>query len=133
MKKTIFAIIAAVAATFVLCSAASAAGENASTGTVSLESTRMPALNCSMQMETASRIFRLLPGNIIDLCKDEYRAVRGKCNRSRRFTHEGVNVRVTGNADGIVTVEFSVPGYKVVARDVSLTELDGLFGLGEQG
>lgn len=86
-----------------------------------------------MQMETASRIFRLLPGNIVDLCKDEYSAVRGKCNRSSRFTHEGVNVRVTGNADGIVTVEFSVPGYKVVARDVSLTELDGLFGLGEQG
>ena len=132
MKKTIFIVIAAIAATFVLCSAASAAGENASTGIVSFESARTPALNCSMPMETASRIFHLLPGNIADLCKAEYKAVRGKCNTSSRFTHEGVNVRVTGNDGATVSVEFTVPGYKVVVRNASLTELDGLFGWGEQ-
>jgi hypothetical protein len=131
MKKTILIVIAAVAATFVLCSAVSAASGNASTGTVSFESTQMPALNCTMQMAAASQIFHLLPGNIAEMCKDEYKAVRGKCVKSDRFTHEGVRVRVTRNDGATVSVEFSVPNYKVVAQDVSWVELDRLFGFSE--
>ena len=131
MKKTLLIVIAALAATVVLCSAVSGHSGNASTGTVSFESARMPALNCSMPMATADRIFQLLPGNIVHLCKDEYKAVRGKCNRSSRFTHEGVSVRVTRNDGATVSVEFSVPGYKVTAQDVSWAELDDLFGFDE--
>ena len=131
MKKTILIVIAAVAATFVLCSAASAVSENASSGNVSFESTQMPALNCSMQMASASQIFHLLPGNITDMCRDEYKAVRGKCAKSSNFTHEGVRVRVTENNGTTVSVVFSVPNYKVIAQDVSWVELDRLFGLSE--
>lgn len=131
MKKTIIIVIAAVAAAVALCSSVSAADGNSSTGTVSFESSRTPALNCSLQMAAASQIFHLLPGNLVDLCKDEYKAVRGKCAQSSRFTHEGVNVRVTRNDGATASVEFSIPNYKVVAQDVSWAELDRLFGLGE--
>jgi hypothetical protein len=82
-------------------------------------------------MAAAGRIFQLLPGNIVNLCRDEYKAVRGKCARSSRFTHEGVNVRVTRNDGSTVSVEFSVPNYKVTAQNVSWTELDDIFGLNE--
>ncbi len=131
MKKTILIVIAALAAIFVLCSAATAFSENASSGSVSFESTQMPALNCSMQMAAASQIFHLLPGNIADMCRNEYKAVRGKCAQSSSFTHEGVRVRVTENNGTTVSVVFSVPNYKVVARNVSWVELDRLFGFSE--
>ena len=124
MKKTIIILIAAIAATFVLCSAASATSENASSGNVSFESYQMPALNCSMQMETASQIFHLLPGNIGDMCRDEYKTVRGKCAKSGSFTHEGVKVQVTENNGTTASVVFSVPNYKVIAQNVSWEELD---------
>ena len=131
MKRTIFIIIAAIAATFVLCSAATAVSANSSSGNVSFESTQMPALNCSMQMATATQIIRLLPENIINLCKDEYKAVRGKCAKSSSFTHEGVKVRIIENNGTTVSVVFSIPNYKVIAHDLSLVELDRLFGLSE--
>jgi len=127
MKKTIILAIAAIAATIALCSFVAAEENIPSSGTVTLESVSVPALNFSMPVSRAVQILDLMPDSIIDACWQEYKAVRTKCNTSSRFTHEGVQVRVTDRNGSTVSVEFSVPGYKVSANDVSWTELDAFF------
>ena len=127
MKKIIILAIAAIAATIALCSFAAAEENIPSSGTVTLESVSVPALNFSMPASRAVQILALMPDSIVDACRQEYRAVRTKCNTSSRFTHEGVQVRVTGRNGSTVSIEFSVPGYKVSANDVSWTELDAFF------
>ena len=127
MKKIIILSIAAIAATIALCSFVAAEENIPSSGTVTLESVSVPALNFSMPASRAVQILALMPDSIVDACRQEYRVVRTKCNSSSRFTHEGVQVRVTDRNGSTVSIEFSVPGYKVSADDVSWTELDAFF------
>lgn len=126
MKKIIIIVIAAVAATLALSAIASAPDNVPSQGEVSFESTAMPALNCTVSMEHARSIYHLIPSNITDICEKEYAAIQKKCNSRAHFTHEGVDIRVTDNGE-YFTIVFSVPGYKVTARNVTWAELDNMF------
>jgi hypothetical protein len=126
MKKIIVILVAALAA-FTLTAAVSASNSVPSQGTISFESASMPVLNFTMPLQRAEGIFSLLPGNIRDICTREYKVVKGKSLSSSRFTHEGVSVRVRDNGPTI-TVELSTRGYKVTADNVTMEELDRLFG-----
>lgn len=126
MKKAIIIIAAAIAA-IAFTASISASGNIPSQGVVSFESSAMPALNCSMSLQNARNLFVLIPGNIQDICREEYKNVSNKCSRSSSFTHEGVYVRVTRNDGQSATIVFTVPGYKITAQDVSWKELDGMF------
>ena len=126
MKKTIIILIAVVAAVS-LTASESASDNNRSKGVISFESSAMPALNCSMSIQNASNIYKLVPGNIREICEEEYIKVSDKCSRYARFTHEGVNVTVVQNDGTTATIVFSVPGYKVTAEDVSWQDLDIIF------
>lgn len=125
MKKIII-VIAAVAATLALSAFASAPENASSQGEVSFESASMPALNCTVSMEHARSIYRLIPSNITEICEKEYASVQKKCYSRTHFTHEGVDVRVTDNGE-CITVVFSVPGYRVTAKNVTWAELDSMF------
>ena len=131
MKKFFILLIAAVAATLTLCSASAALNGNDINGTVRFESDAIPALNFSMPVSRAADIFRLVPDSVAGVCVREYEAVRAKCDRASRFTHEGVSVRRTGD-DASMTFEFAVAGYRLTVSDVSWADLDYLF-LGTNG
>ena len=126
MKKIIVIVLAAIAAALTLSAFASAPENGASQGEVSFESTAMPALNCTVSMEHAQSIYRLIPSNITDICEKEYAAVQKKCNSRSHFTHEGVDVRIVEIGE-YVTIVFSASGYKVTARNVTWSELDAMF------
>ena len=127
MKKIMLIAIAAIAAVISLCSAASAVlSDNSSAGTVSLESSAVPALNCTMSISRAEDIIHLLPESITSLCKQEYVTVKGKCRNHSNFKYEGVNISLAGT-DPSLNITFSVPGYKVIVDNVSWTTLDSLF------
>lgn len=125
MKKIIVIAIAALAA-IALTASVSASDSIPSEGKVSFESASVPALNCTMSIGNVRDIYWLVPGNIEDICRKEYVAVRNKCNTKTHFTHEGVDVRVKENGR-TVTIEFRFSGYKIVASDVTWAELDNLF------
>jgi hypothetical protein len=125
MKKIIVIALAAIAA-IALTASVSASDSIPSEGRVSFESAAMPALNCTMSIGNLRDIYRLVPGNIEDICRKEYVAVHTKCNTKSHFTHEGVDVRVKENGR-TVTIEFRFSGYKIVASDVTWAELDNLF------
>lgn len=125
MKKLIAIVIAATAA-IVTLTASISASDNNSAGTVSFESSSMPALNCTVSISHAKEIYRLIPGNISELCEKEYVAVQKKCSSRSHFTHEGVDVRVSESGE-TVTIVFSVSGYKVTASNVTWDELDNMF------
>lgn len=126
MKKMFLIVIAAAAATLTLSAFASAPDNYSSQGEVSFESLAMPALNCTVSMEHAQSIYRLIPSNITDICEKEYATVQKKCNSRSHFTHEGVDVQIVENGE-YVTIVFSVSGYKVTARNVTWSELDAMF------
>jgi hypothetical protein len=125
MKKVIVIAVSAIAA-IALAASVSASDSIPSEGKVSFESAAMPALNCTMSIGNVQNIYRLVPGNIEDICRKEYVAVQNKCNAKSHFTHEGVDVRVKENGR-TVTIEFRFSGYKIVASDVTWAELDNLF------
>ena len=125
MKKIIVIALAAIAA-FTLTASVNASDSIPLEGKVSFESAAMPALNCTMSIGNVRSIYRLIPGNIEELCRKEYVAVHNKCNAKSHFTHEGVDVRVKDNG-GTVSIEFRFSGYKIVASDVTWAELDNLF------
>ena len=125
MKKITVIAIAALAA-IALTASVSASDSIPSEGKVSFESASVPALNCTMSIGNVRDIYWLVPGNIEDICRKEYVAVRNKCNTKTHFTHEGVDVRVKENGR-TVTIEFRFSGYKIVASDVTWAELDNLF------
>lgn len=125
MKKIIVIAIAALAA-IALTASVSASDSIPSEGKVSFESASVPALNCTMSIGNVRDIYWLVPGNIEDICRKEYVAVRNKCNTKTHFTHEGVDVRVKENGR-TVTIEFRFSRYKIVASDVTWAELDNLF------
>lgn len=126
MKK-FFVLLVAAAAALILTASISASDNTPSQGTVSFESSSFPALNCTMSIQRVENIYSLLPDNVRDICEREYKEVRTKCNSSSRFTHEGVSVRVM-NDGTTITVELSVKGYTVTANNVTMEELDRLFG-----
>lgn len=126
MKKIIVIALAAIALTAFV----SASDSLSSEGKVSLESTATPALNCTLSIGNAEALYRLVPGNIKDLCRKEYVAVQEKCSTRSQFSHEGVDVHTTEHGSTI-TIEFRIPGYKIVASDVTWAELDQLF-LGQE-
>ena len=126
MKKILVLAIAAIATIATLSAFASTSDSNSPKGKVSFESAAMPALNCSVSIGHAMDMYRLVPGNIEDICRKEYVAIRQKCNSRSHFTHEGVDVRIKDNGK-TVTIEFRPSGYKVVASDVTWTELDNMF------
>ncbi len=125
MKKITVIAIAALAA-IALTASVSASDSIPSEGKVSFESASVPALNCTMSIDKVRDIYWLVPGNIEDICRKEYVAVRNKCNTKTHFTHEGVDVNVKENGRS-VTIEFRFSGYKIVASDVTWAELDNLF------
>ena len=125
MKKIIVIAVAAITA-IALTASVSASDSIPSEGKVSFESAAMPALNCTMSIGNVRDIYRLVPGNIEDVCRKEYVAVHNKCNTKSHFTHEGVDVRIKENGN-TVTIEFRFSGYKIVASDVTWAELDNLF------
>lgn len=125
MKKIIVIALAAIAA-ITLTASVNANDSIPSEGKVSFESAAMPALNCTMSIGNVRSIYRLIPGNIEELCRKEYVAVHNKCSTKTHFTHEGVDVLVHDNG-GTVTIEFRFSGYKIVASDVTWAELDNLF------
>ena len=125
MKKIFILIVAAVAA-ITLTAAVSASDSVPSQGTVSFESASMPALNFTMPFQRASEIYGLAPGNIRDLCESGYKAVKSKSLSSSRFTYQGVGVRVNRNGSTL-DVELSYGGYKIIASNVTMEELDRLF------
>lgn len=127
MKKFFIFAIAAIAATLTLTASAIAAENIPVQGEVSFESTVMPELNCTVSMETAQSIYRLVPANITQICEQEYAVVRRKCNAQSRFTHEGVKVRVLEDNGKVATIVFSLSGYNLTAKNVSWSELDKLF------
>ena len=126
MRNALIIIILALAAITLSASIIKTTSPS-SDGTVTFECASMPALNCSIQLDDASKIYSLVPGNIRDICEEQYVVVSDKCSRSSRFSYEGVNVRVLKNDGKIATVEFSVPGYKITARDVAWRDLDIMF------
>lgn len=125
MKKIIVIAVAVITA-IALTASVSASDGIPSEGKVSFESASVPALNCTMSIGNVRDIYWLVPGNIEDICRKEYVAVRNKCNTKTHFTHEGVDVRVKENGR-TVTIEFRFSGYKIVASDVTWAELDNLF------
>ena len=129
MKKIIVIALAALAA-IALTASVSASDSIPSKGKVSLESTATPALNCTLSIGNAEALYRLVPGNIKNLCRKEYVAVQEKCSMRSQFSYEGVDVRTTERGSTI-TLEFSIPGYKIVASDVTWAEFDQLF-LGQE-
>lgn len=132
MKRFIAIVIAATAAIVTLTASISAADNN-SAGTVSFESSSMPTLNCTVSIAHAKEIYRLIPGNIADICEKEYVSVQRKCSTRSHFTHEGVDIRVSVSGE-TVTIIFSVSGYKVTASNVTWNELDNIFlGRNERG
>ncbi len=126
MKKILVLAIAAIATIATLSAFAGASDAITSEGKVSFESAAMPTLNCSVSIGHAMDMYRLVPSNIEDVCRKEYIAIRQKCNSRSHFSHEGVDVRVKDNGK-TVTIEFRTSGYKVVASDVTWTELDNMF------
>ncbi len=126
MKKILLFALAAVVAAVTLCSASAGMSDVTSSGTVRFESTSVPALDFSMSISRAAEIFRLMPDSFTSLCSKEYEAVRSRCERYQRFTHEGVTIQRTGS-DPALTIEFSASGYKLTVSDVSWEELDRMF------
>ena len=133
MKKFLVIAVAAIAAV-ALTASVSASDNDATEGTISFESASMPSLNCSISMKDAISLYRYVPGNIVGICGEHYTAVRNKCFQSSSFTHEGVKVRVRQSNGDRVTIELSVPGYKITANDVSWDDLELMFiGLNGEG
>ena len=126
MKKILVLAIAAMATIATLSAFAGASDAITSEGKVSFESAAMPALNCSVSIGHAMDMYRLVPGNIEDVCRKEYVAIRQKCNSRSHFSHEGVDVRIKDNGN-TVTIEFRTSRYKIVVSDVTWTELDNMF------
>ena len=126
MKKILVLAVAAAAAIATLSAFASTSGPASPEGRVSFESAALPALNCSVSIGHAMQMYYLLPGNIEDICRKEYAAIRQKCNSRSHFTHEGVDVRIKDNGKTI-TIEFCASGYKVVASNVTWNQLDNMF------
>ena len=126
MKKILILAVAAAATIATLTAFASKSGLTSPEGRVSFESAALPALNCSVSLGHAMQMYNLVPGNIAEICRKEYVAIRQKCNSRSHFTHEGVDVRITDNGK-TVTIEFRASGYKVVASDVTWTQLDNMF------
>ena len=133
MKKFIIVVIAAVAA-IALTASVSASNHPSAEGTISFESSSMPALNCSVSMKDAISIDRFAPGNIAGICEEQYMEVRRKCSKSSSFTHEGVKDCVKERNGDRVSIELSVPGYKITANNVRWDDLELMFvGLNGQG
>ena len=126
MKKTLILLVAAVAA-IILCSAAIIDASTSLTGTVTVESSAVPALNFSMPADRVGTIYSLMPESVTEACSSAYRDVRRRCSTSDSFTYEGVRVRVTERDGGLVSLSFSIQGYKIHADRLSWTELDSLF------
>ena len=128
MKKSIFFNVALIASILSLCSAIAAASSNNNIlpGTVRFESTEMPALNFTMPVSRAADIYRLLPSSVTEVCRQEYMAVLGKCNRSHSVSHEGVKIQWYG-VNPNLTFVFSVPGYTLTVSDVSVDAMDNIF------
>ena len=126
MKRILIITIAVIATTITLCSATSSMSSNTSNGTLRFESTTMPALNCTLPMSRVTAIYRLLPESLTNLCFSEYQTVRDKLNHSSTFTHEGVRVRMTGE-DPMMTIIFTIQGYKLTVTDVSWNDIDSVF------
>lgn len=126
MKKIIVIAATAIAAVIALTAAVSAPENISSEGKVAFESSALPVLNCTMAIDRVRDIYFLVPGNIDDVCRMEYIAIREKCGSRSRFTHEGVDVQVRDNG-GNVTIVFSISGYKLTVSNVTWKELDNIF------
>ena len=126
MKKIVILLLAATVAAVTALSLSAFDGTQGQ-GTVSFESRNVPALNCSMPLSQAARIYRLAPANLKSLCEGEYETVKGKCFSSSRFSHEGVQVRILEDDGARVSLEFVLSGYKVTVRNASWGDLDRLF------
>ena len=126
MKKIITIAVAAVAAIAVFSAYAGTTNDSPAKGTVSLESSALPALNCTMSIDHVWDIYRLVPTNIDDVCRNEYIDIRQKCNSRAHFTHEGVDVQ-TEEIDGKVSIVFSFNGYRLTVKNVTWRELDNMF------
>ncbi len=131
MKKIIIIAVAAVAAIAVFTAKAGTTNDSPVKGTVSFESSVMPALNCTMSIDQVWDIYRLIPLNIDDVCRNEYINIRQKCESRAHFTHEGVDVQ-TKDVGGNVSIVFSYKGYKLTVKNVTWRELDNMF-IGSDG
>lgn len=128
MKKIIITTIAAVAAILALSSFAGTTGT--SDGTVSFEAASAPALNCTLSMQNAAGIYRLLPENLAECARKEYTGIRQKSRSRSHFTHDGVDIRIK-DAGATLDIVFTLNGYKVKVCDVTWETLDNLFAASE--
>ena len=134
MKRTIILLVAAVAAAITLTASVSASDNAHRQGTVTFESSAMPALNFTIPLKRVADIYPLVPENICGICSGEYETVRNKCHSSSNFTHEGVRVRKIQDNGKTVTLVFTLPGYKITVKDALWEDLDQIFvGTNGQG
>lgn len=124
MRKTILTFFVAIVAIFTLSAFVNSTAP--SSGSVTFEAVKAPALDCTLPIQRVMDIYRLLPDNLAEACRNEYASVRQKSRSRSRFTHEGVDVRIKENGVAL-TIEFQVTGYKVCVNDVTWQELDNLF------
>jgi hypothetical protein len=127
MKRTIILLVAAVAAAITLTASVSASESAQWQGTVTFESSAMPALNFTVPLKRVADVYPLVPDNICGICSGEYETVRKKCDSSSRFTHEGVRIRKIQDDGTTVTLEFALSGYKVTVKDALWENLDQIF------
>ena len=93
-------------------------------GTVSFESTALPALNCTLSLKSAAGIYELVPMNVQGICAQEYDTVRQKLFSSANVTYQGVRIRKLQDDGKTVTLELSYQGYKVTVKDALWEDLD---------
>lgn len=121
--KFFAASIAALALVTVLVSATVSESKMAS---VSLSSKAYPALDCSLPLSQAQGIFVLLPANVKDMAKVEYRIVRDRFSQKKNFTYKGVKCHTLEDGDGL-NITFTYDGYTISVKNTTWEELDGLF------
>lgn len=127
MKKTLIVLVTASIAAITLTASVAASDNAHGQGTVSFESRSLPSLNFTMPLRQAAQIYSLAPENIRTICDGEYKAVRGKCLSSSRFSYAGVQVRKVDDNGTVATIELSMPGYKVTIKNVLWDDLDQIF------
>lgn len=121
--KFAFAAIAAITISTVLVSATIAA---TTTENVEIASRSLPALNCTMTIQQAESIFKLLPEEIQAQCRNEYAKLSGRCKTTQSYNYQGVKITTTGNG-GIVSIRFSYSGYTVKVNNTTWERLNEIF------
>ena len=130
MKKVFF--IAIISLVSVVCVAATAADETATTNYTSSVTVKIAGEDAEMGFDTKTlvAIYNLLPERVKAFCVGSYKAIAPRIESSieEQFTYEGVAITPIATDYG-VNLKFSYGGHTLVVDNYTKAEFDRIFGL----